>query len=120
GVHAQVDDRGDSRRRRARAGERNEGRSVEADEPLLRAQPEIAVGGLGDRVDEASRKSPFAAPALADVLGQRAIGIERAGRRGREGRPEREADETRGPTPPAAPRAHTNISPTTPAAPGKG
>ena len=86
GVHQGAEDVRTAGRKGPLARHQPELRAVEADEAALRAQPQVAVLALGDRVDAAARKAVLGAPALALVACQRTSGIERLGRaRCREG-----------------------------------
>ncbi len=57
--------------------QQTEAQAVETDKPLLGADPQIAVGRLGDRVHRTAGESPLAAPLVADVLREGAIRIDR-------------------------------------------
>ena len=51
--------------------------AVEPDEPLLRADPQIAVRALRDRVNGAAGKARRGIPAVAEVLRERALDVQR-------------------------------------------
>jgi hypothetical protein len=65
--------------------------AVEADQPFVRGQPEVAVGGLGEAAHGAVGESALDGPGAADVLLDRAIGGEGGGGGGDEER--RDGDE---------------------------
>lgn len=71
--------------------------AVETNQTGLSADPEIAVVGLGDRVDGSAREPLLRSPSLADVLRHRPVGIDRIGRAGkRRGEPQHESRRRQG------------------------
>src|SRR5262249_40197062 len=66
--------------RRRRLVEDLEADAVESDETFLRAEPQVAVLRLDDRVDGVLRKPLLRLPYVVHVLGGRDAGVEREGR----------------------------------------
>ena len=71
------------------SGEDLEAHSIEADEPLLGAEPQIPVARLQDGLDGILREPLIGLPHVVHVLGQCFVGIESERRR----RPREELDE---------------------------
>ena len=70
-VDEQVLDAGVRQRRRVVGIEGDEAQAVEAEQPVLRPNPQVAVGRLGDRVDEAGGQAAIGAPDVDDVVARR-------------------------------------------------
>ena len=70
-VDEQVLDAGVRQRRRVVGIEGDEAQPVEAEQPVLRPDPQVAVGRLGDGVDEAGGQPAIGAPDVDDVVARR-------------------------------------------------
>ena len=70
-VDEQVLDAGVRQRRRVVGIEGDEAQAVEAEQPVLRPDPQVAVGRLGDGVDEAGGQAAIGAPDVDDVVARR-------------------------------------------------
>ena len=79
GVGRETEHAGDRQRRSRRARLGTELQTVEANQSLLRADPEIAIRRLRDRRHGAAGKSLRGAPAVADVLGVGRAAVARLG-----------------------------------------
>src|SRR5206468_11993630 len=74
--------------------EQSEAHAVEPEEPVQRGNPNIAVGGLRERVG-ALREAALSSPSLVDVLGDGLVRVERQSRpwsADRKGKREQRAD----------------------------